>query len=119
MSNTIDKYIILTFSIVNHPFLCHPYMFITETYSSKLTIMYFWAPTPKTPAKNGSSKKSLETSLKLSMIFFEIKINLSPSQVALYINVFQSSGTLKWGICEAWGLQLLKKETPTLVLSCE
>ena len=27
LSNTIDKYIIITFSIVNNPYLCHPYIF--------------------------------------------------------------------------------------------
>ena len=41
MSNTIDKYIRVTFSIVTDPYPCHPYMFITENYSSKFTIMYF------------------------------------------------------------------------------
>ena len=38
MFNTTDEYIIITFSLVNNPFPCHPYMFITENYSSKLTI---------------------------------------------------------------------------------
>ena len=51
MSNTIDKYIIITFSIINSPHLCHPYMFITENYSSKLTIMSFWATAPRSPAE--------------------------------------------------------------------
>ena len=35
MSNTIAEYIIITFSIINNPYLCHPYMSITENYSSK------------------------------------------------------------------------------------
>ena len=34
MSTTIDKYIIVTFSIANNPQSCHPYMFISESYSS-------------------------------------------------------------------------------------
>ena len=59
MSNTIDKYIIITFPIVNNPHSCHPYMFITENYSSKLTIMSFWAPAPKSPAEKGIPAKSL------------------------------------------------------------
>ena len=39
MPNAIAKYIIIIFSIVNNSYPCHPYMFITETYSSKFTIM--------------------------------------------------------------------------------
>ena len=62
MSNTIDKYIIITFPIVNNPHSCHPYMFITENYSSKFTIMYFGAPAPKSPAGKGIPAKSLVTS---------------------------------------------------------
>ena len=38
MFNTTDEYIIITFSLVNNPFPCHPYLFITENYSSKFTI---------------------------------------------------------------------------------
>ena len=38
------KYLIITFSIVNNPYPCHPYMFMTENYSSKFTIISFWAP---------------------------------------------------------------------------
>ena len=64
MSNAIDKYIIITFSIVNNPHPCHPYMFITENYPSKFTIMSFWAPAPKSPAENGIPTKSLSTSLQ-------------------------------------------------------
>ena len=63
MPNKIDKYMIIIFSIVNNPYPCHPYMFITEIYSSKFTIMSFWAPAPKSPAENGIPKKSLDTSL--------------------------------------------------------
>ena len=63
MSNTIDEYIIIAFSIVNNPYPCHPYMFITENYSSKFTIMSFWAPALKSLAENGIPKKSLDTSL--------------------------------------------------------
>ena len=63
MSITIDKYIIITFSVVNSPFPYHPYMFITENYSSKLTITSFWAPALKSSAENGIPKNSLDTSL--------------------------------------------------------
>ena len=63
MFNTIDKYIIITFSIVNSPYPCHPYMFITESYSSNITIMSFWAPTPKSFGENSILKKSLDMSL--------------------------------------------------------
>ena len=63
MPNTIDKCITITFSIVNNPYSCYPYIFITENYSSKFTSMYFWAPTLKSPAENGIPKKSLDASL--------------------------------------------------------
>ena len=69
MSNTIDKFIIISFSIVNNPYLCHPYIFIIENYSSKFTIMSFWEPAPKSPAENGISQKSLNMSLDCPMIF--------------------------------------------------
>ena len=62
MSNTIDKYIIITFPMVNNPHSFHPYMFITENYSSKLTIMSFWAPATKSPAEKGIPAKSPGTS---------------------------------------------------------
>ena len=48
--------------MVNNPCPCHPYKPITENYSSKFTIMSFWAPAPKCPAENGIPKKSLDTS---------------------------------------------------------
>ena len=38
MSNAIDKYIIIQFSIVNNPY--HPYMFMNENYSSRFTIIF-------------------------------------------------------------------------------
>ena len=41
MSDTIDKSIIFTFFIVNNPYACHPYLFITENYSSKFMIIFF------------------------------------------------------------------------------
>ena len=63
MSNAIDKYVVITFSIVNNPYTCHPYMFITENFCSKFTIMFFWAPALNSPAENGIPKKSLNTSL--------------------------------------------------------
>ena len=64
MSNTIDKYNITTFFIVNDPYQCHPYMFINEIFSSKFTIMSFWTRSLKSPAENGKHKKSLNRSLK-------------------------------------------------------
>ena len=62
ISNTIDKYIIITFSKGNNSYPCHPYRFITENYSSKLMTISFWAPAPKSPAE-GISKKLLNTSM--------------------------------------------------------
>ena len=67
LSNTITKYIIITFFIVNNPYPCHPYMFITENYSSKFTIMSFWAPALKSPAENGIPKKSWD------MLLYSVK----------------------------------------------
>ena len=63
MSNTIDKYIIITFSIVTNSYPCHLYIFVTENYSSKFTIMTFRAPALKSPAENGIPKKSLDALL--------------------------------------------------------
>ena len=63
MFNTVHNYIIITFSIVNNPHTCYLFMFITENYSSKFTIMPCWAPTPKSPTENGIPKNSLGTSL--------------------------------------------------------
>ena len=40
-------------------------MFTTENYSSKFTIMSFWAPAQKSPAEEGIPKKSLYTLLAL------------------------------------------------------
>ena len=71
MSNTIAKYIIITFSMVNNPYSYHPYMFITENYSSKFTIMFFWAPALISPAKNNIPKTSLYTSLVVSKVLLE------------------------------------------------
>ena len=45
------------------PLPCFPYKSITEKYSSKVTIMPFCAPAPKSPAENGIPKKILDTSL--------------------------------------------------------
>ena len=67
MSNTNDKNIIIIFSIVNNPHSCHPYMFIIENYPSKIMIMSFWAPAPKSPAENGIPTKALGTSLQKYM----------------------------------------------------
>ena len=44
MSNTIDKYIIITFSIVNNLYPCHPSTFITGNYSSKFTMFFRLLP---------------------------------------------------------------------------
>ena len=63
MPNTIDKCIIIMFSIVSNLYPCHPYMFITENCCSKFTIMSFWAPALNSPAETGIPKKSLDTSL--------------------------------------------------------
>ena len=61
MSDTIGKYIAITFSIVNNPSPRHPHKFITENYSSMFMIMHVWAPTMKSPAKNSIPRKSLTT----------------------------------------------------------
>ena len=53
MPNTIDKFIIISFSIVNNKYPCHPYMFLTKNSSPKLAIMSFWDPAPKSPAEKG------------------------------------------------------------------
>ena len=50
MSNTNDKCITITFFIVNNPYPCHPYMFITENCCLKFTIMSFWAPALNSPS---------------------------------------------------------------------
>ena len=63
MSNTIDNYIIIIFSIVINPtHAIHTCLFITENYSSRITIMSFWALALKSPAENHIPKKSLDTS---------------------------------------------------------
>ena len=61
MSDTIGKYIIITFSVVNIPSPRHPYTFITENCSSVFMIMHVWAPAMKSPAKNSIPRKSLTT----------------------------------------------------------
>ena len=78
MSNTIDEYTIITFSIVNRRYPCYPYMFITENYSSKFTIMSFWDPGPKSPAKDGILKNSLYASLDLVNRKVRVETNLIP-----------------------------------------
>ena len=55
MSNGVDKYIKNTFSIVNTPYPCHWYVFITENSSPKFAIMSFWTPAPKSPSENGNN----------------------------------------------------------------
>ena len=63
MSNTIDKYLIFTFSIVNDLYPCHPYMFITEYCFRKSRFTTIICPAPKSPAEKSIPKKSLNTSL--------------------------------------------------------
>ena len=60
--NAIDKYTSI-FSIVNHFFPCHSYMFVTKNYYSKFTIMCFQAPVPTSTAENNIPKKSLDMSM--------------------------------------------------------
>ena len=43
-------------------------MFITESYSSKFTIMSLWDLAQKSPGENGISEKSVDASLDCSMI---------------------------------------------------
>ena len=69
MSNRIHKYIVNTFSIVNTSYQCRSYVFITENYSSKFTIMSFWTLSPKSPAESGIPKTvdmSLSRNLELT-----------------------------------------------------
>ena len=68
MSNTFNKYRIITFSKVNNPDLCHPYMLITENYSSRSVIISFWAVVLKFPAENGIPKKSQDVSLHIHLV---------------------------------------------------
>ena len=51
----LHKYILITFFIVNNPYPCHPYIFITENYFSTFT--FFSAPAPKSLAENSIPKK--------------------------------------------------------------
>ena len=56
-------------------------MFIIENYPSKIMIMSFWAPAPKSPAENGIPTKALGTSMqkyvsdkhRMSKLWVEIK----------------------------------------------
>ena len=77
MLNTTDKYIIVTFSIVNNPYTCYPNKFITKNYSSKFAIMSFWAPVLKSFTENGIPKNSLDTSLKSTERRFKVCSHLS------------------------------------------
>ena len=65
MSNTIDKCIIIIFSIVSNLYPYYPYMFGWHVYiqncCSKFMIMSFWAPALNFHAENGIPKKSLDT----------------------------------------------------------
>ena len=47
LSNTIDKYIIITFCRVSTPCPCHPYTFTIKNYSWKFASMSFWLPALK------------------------------------------------------------------------
>ena len=74
MNSPIDKYYLLH-SKKHVP--CHPYMFVAENYSSKFTIMSFWAPAPKSPAENDIPKKTLGyVTAKNNHIFDSIDRNL-------------------------------------------
>ena len=78
-TNTIDKYIIITFSMVNKPYPYHPYVF--RNYYSKF-IMSFFASAPKSPAENGILKKPLETSwYQKNLPFFMTEIYKRMSQI--------------------------------------
>ena len=63
MSETIAKYIIITFSIENNPYPCHPYVF-----NWKLLFMSFSAPTLKSLAENGILKNILVKLLEGKLI---------------------------------------------------
>ena len=79
MSITIDKYIIITFSIVNNPYPCHPYMFSIKSYSSKFTIMSFLAPALKSPSQIDIPKTYLDTPLRVLQQQLSIpKVALAP-----------------------------------------
>ena len=68
MCNTIDKCIIITFSIVNNPYPCHPYMFMTENCCSKFTIISFSTPALNSPTENSIPKKPLDMLLIWHMV---------------------------------------------------
>ena len=87
MSNTNDKYIIVTFSTVNNLYLCHPYIFITDNYSSKFAILFLCAPAPKSPTENDIPQKSLDTSLTI----FEKKLFKVSAVSASKVSVFSFS----------------------------
>ena len=92
MSNTIDKYILITFSIVNNPYLCHPYMFITENYSSEFKCPFELLPQnpmlktvfPKSPAENGIPKKSLDTLLVVLIL-----IRYGGYLIQMFVSIFE------------------------------
>ena len=94
MSYIIDKCTIITFSIVNNPYLRHPCVFITENCCSKFTIMSFWAPTLNSPAENSIHKKHLDTSLvfciKLSEWFFSNLVNTLIKSPVPLLNCYDS-----------------------------
>ena len=77
ISNAVNKYIIIVFSIVNNPYPCRSYIFITENYSLKFTIMSFWAPATKSPAENGIPKEYLDTWLKRLLLVTNFKVPIS------------------------------------------
>ena len=82
MPNTIGKCIIITFSIVNNPYSCHPCMFITENCCSKFMIMSFWAPARNCPAGNGIPKKPLDMSLA-----HLCKMMISPGAFFIFLKI--------------------------------
>ena len=56
----------------------HPYMFITENYSSKFMIMSFWAPALKSPAEN-----SIPKNVWICHWFISLIVNISSSLILL------------------------------------
>ena len=71
-------------------------MFITENYSSKLTIVFIWAPAPKSLTESSISKKSLDMSLrwlvdfnagKTQLISFEWSNNVGAIDVKMDASV--------------------------------
>ena len=98
MSNTIDKYIIIRFSIVSKPYPCHAYLFITENCSSKFTITSFWATALKPPAENGIPKN------------LWIRHRVVPKFMFIQITKLQADTVMSWILKIEFSLGLMKLE---------